>query len=165
MLNKWIKVALSFAANAAPFTQMLDRIMTSLYISVFIWAFVVLMLTDDHCRKNEKRAFKFFCLIGVTLTGIGVWTFEYSQVLDTSLTSLVSICLFLAVMARLKLMTKLIKLQSDAQGRSCTLVELNLTEIPETPLISMYKKVNVIMWFFFIAVVILQVLSHGAVSI
>jgi hypothetical protein len=123
------------------------------------------MLTDEHCRKNEKSALEFLCLIGVILTGIGVWTFEFSQVLDISLKSLVSICLFLAVMARLTLMTKLIKLQSDAQGRNCTLVELNLTEIPETPLISRYKKVNAIMWFFFIAVVILQVWSHGVVSI
>lgn len=139
--------------------------MTSLYISVFIWAIAAFMLSDEHCRKNEKRAIEFLFLMGVILTGIGIWTFEFSQVLDISLKSLVSICLFLAVMARLKLMTKLIKLQSEAQGRSYTFFELNLTEIPETPLISRYKKINAIMWLFFIAVVILQVWSHGVVSI
>lgn len=143
----------------------LDRIMTSLYISVFIWAIALFMLTDEHCRKNEKSALEFLCLIGVILTGVGVWTFEFSQVLDTSLTSWVSICLFLVVMTRLKLMSKLIKLQSKAQGRNCTFVEFNLTEIPETPLISVYKKVSAIMWLIFIAVVILQAWSHGVVSI
>jgi hypothetical protein len=136
--------------------QLPDRKMTALLVSFLVWTIVVFMGADKAIRVGEKRALVFFAVLGTTLTVIGLWQFEVPQIASVSLRDWVLIGFFPIFVLSLFLRSRLIRLQSTTTGKACSVLDLNLAEIPDRRLVRKFRVVNTAMWLYAAMIILVQ---------
>lgn len=139
--------------------------MTAILVSIIVWGIVAFMATDDYCRTHEKNALRFLVVVGVALTAIGVWGFEIDHVRQVSFHDWILIGFFPIILLYLRLKAKLVKKQSEAQGRDLSLVALDLDAITDKGLVKQFRILSAIMWGYAALVVIVHLWSRSGISI
>ena len=139
--------------------------MTALLISAIVWGVVAFMAADDYCKIHEKRALQILVVLGVVLTVVGVWVFEVDSIRQVSFKDCALIGFFPIILLYLRLKAKLVKKQSEAQGRDLSVVELELDTVPETSLVRKVRVVGAFMWGYAALVLVVHILSGGGISI
>jgi len=139
--------------------------MTALLVSIIVWGIVAFMATDDYCRTHEKNALRFLVVVGAALTTIGVWGFEIDHFREFSFHDWMLLGFFPIILLYLRLNAKLVKKQSEAQGRDLSLVELELDAIPEKGLVRQFRILRAIMWGYAALVLIVHLWSGSEISI
>lgn len=117
-------------------------------VSAVLWSLVVFMATDHHCKTNEKRSLRFLSALAVASTAIAIWTFQPNQLRAVPLQDWALLGLLPFILINLKYRSQLIKLQSEAVGRTCTIPELNLSKIPDSGIVKKFKIFNAVTWVF-----------------
>jgi hypothetical protein len=114
------------------------------------------MGADKDVRVKEKTALVFFALLGTILTVIGLWRFEVTQITSISLQDRILVGFFPILVLGLFLRSRLIKLQSKATGKACSMLDLTLAEIPNPNLAKQFRIINTVMWLYAAIVVLMQ---------
>ena len=135
---------------------LLDKRMTALIVSFLVWTIVALMAADKDVRAKEKRALVFFGLLGTILTVIGLWRFEVTQIASISLHDWILLGFWPVFGVSLFLRSKLIRLQSKATGNACSMLDLDLAEIPNRNLVRQFRIVNAMMWSYATIIIVMQ---------
>lgn len=122
---------------------------------------MVAMLTlSDYARINEKRALKFFVIVGSIFTVIGIWKFKLNDFWNVDyktwalLGALPIIAYYLVIKERMQV------IQSEVTGKKCTLLNVKLKYITDKNLIKKYKIVKYIGIFYIAFIVVLYLLLH-----
>lgn len=134
-----------------------DARMTALFVSFLVWAIVAFMAVDKGVRVKEKRALLFFAFLGTTLTVIGLWQFEVTQLTRVSPRDWVLVGFFPVFVLGLFLRSKLIKLQSRTTGRARSMLDLNLADVPDRKLVRQFLIVNTMVWLYAAVIILVQV--------
>ena len=138
--------------------------MTALLISAIVWGIVAFMATDDYCKTHEKNALRFLVVLGSVLTVVGVWGFVDS-IRQVSLQDWALVGFFPIVLLYLRLKAKLVKKQSEVQGRDLSLVELDLDAVPEKDLVRQFRNMSAVMWSYAVLVLGVHIWVGSGISI
>ena len=139
--------------------------MTALLISAIVWGIVAFMATDDYCKTHEKNALRFLVVLGSVLTVVGVWGFEVDSIRQVSLQDWALVGFFPIVLLYLRLKAKLVKKQSEVQGRDLSLVELDLDAVPEKDLVRQFRNMSAVMWSYAVLVLGVHIWVGSGISI
>ncbi len=139
--------------------------MTALLVSVFIWGVVAFMATDDYCRAHEIRTLRFLVGTGITLTVVGVWSFDLADFEKVSFSDWLLVGLFPILLVHLRLKTQLVKLQPQHQGRVTPLSDLDLAVVSERSLVRKFQIVRVIMWGWAVVTLLAHLWSRSELTI
>lgn len=139
--------------------------MTAILVSIFVWGIVAFMAADEYCRTHEKNALRFLVVVGVALTAIGAWGFEIDHFRRVSFHDWILVGFFPIILLYLRLRSKLVKRQSEVQGRDLSLVELELDAITDKGLVKQFRILSAIMWGYAALVLIVNLSSGSGISI
>lgn len=123
------------------------------------------MATDDYCKTHERNALRFLVVVGVALTAIGLWGFEIDHFRQVSFRDWILVGFFPIILLYLRLKAKLVKKQSEVQGRDLSLVELELDAIPDMGLVKQFRRLSAIMWGYAALVLVVHLWSGSGISI
>ncbi len=104
------------------------------------------MATDDYCKNNEKSSIFFLFFAGLIFLTFGIFTFETSQITNTSLKDWVLLGYIPIVLIYLSTKSKLLKLQFEITGKKPSFFELNIKTVQKPEMVKRYKVINKINW-------------------